>query len=187
MNSSLLLFMMGVMLMPNMECLVLPSKPCGQRRFKQQSLEMSSLSTAASIATVASVVAFHEAGHLLAAKIQNMKVQSYNVGYGPKLYSFNDTSDTEYALRLIPLGGYVAFPANAEYDDEGEVIKELDDPDLLQNRPPLQRALVISAGQCPGCYQELESSFLRSHREHPLGLHHQHRGGIQYGHRPSCL
>ena len=107
---------------------------------------MSSLSTVASIATVATVVAFHEAGHLLAAKVQNMKVQSYNVGYGPKLYSFNDTSDTEYALRLIPLGGYVAFPANAEYDDEGEVIKELDDPDLLQNRPPLQRALVISAG-----------------------------------------
>lgn len=98
------------------------------------------------MATVATVVAFHEAGHLLAAKIQNMKVQSYNVGYGPKLYSFNDSSDTEYALRLIPLGGYVAFPANAEYDDQGEVVKELDDPDLLQNRPPLQRALVISAG-----------------------------------------
>ena len=113
---------------------------------KSRKLEMSSLSTVASIATVATVVAFHEAGHLLAAKVQNMKVQSYNVGYGPKLYSFNDTSDTEYALRLIPLGGYVAFPANAEYDDEGEVIKELDDPDLLQNRPPLQRALVISAG-----------------------------------------
>ena len=32
-----------------------------------------------------------------------------------------------------------------EVDDEtGEVTKELDDPDLLQNRPALQRALVIS-------------------------------------------
>ena len=43
------------------------------------------------------------------------------------------------------VGGYVAFPANVEVDDEtGEVTKELDDPDLLQNRPALQRALVIS-------------------------------------------
>ena len=75
-----------------------------------------------------------------------MKVQSYNVGYGPKLVSVNDTSNTEYALRLVPLGGYVAFPMNVEYNDQGEVVKELNDPDLLQNRPPLQRALVISAG-----------------------------------------
>ena len=32
------------------------------------------------------------------------------------------------------------------YDEEGNVIEEKDDPNLLQNRPPLQRALVISAG-----------------------------------------
>ena len=39
----------------------------------------------------------------------------------------------------------MAFPANVEVDDiTGEVTKELDDPDLLQNRPALQRALVIS-------------------------------------------
>eukprot|EP00596_Hydrurales_sp_CCMP1899_P007035 CAMPEP_0119034236 /NCGR_PEP_ID=MMETSP1177-20130426/1245_1 /TAXON_ID=2985 /ORGANISM="Ochromonas sp, Strain CCMP1899" /LENGTH=383 /DNA_ID=CAMNT_0006991537 /DNA_START=465 /DNA_END=1616 /DNA_ORIENTATION=+ len=76
-----------------------------------------------------------------------MKVQSYNVGYGPKILSFNDSQNTEFALRIIPLGGYVAFPNNLEIDEEsGEVIKELDDPNLLQNRPPLQRALVISGG-----------------------------------------
>ena len=99
-----------------------------------------------SAVSVASVIAFHEAGHFLAAKWQNMKVQSYNIGYGPKIIAFNDSSDTEFALRALPLGGYVAFPANVEVDDDGEVTKELDDPDLLQNRPPLQRALVISAG-----------------------------------------
>jgi membrane-associated protease RseP (regulator of RpoE activity) len=37
--------------------------------------------------------------------------------------------------------------AHAEYDDEsGEIVRTLDDPDLIQNRPPLQRAIVISAG-----------------------------------------
>ena len=46
---------------------------------------------------------------------------------------------------LFCQGGYVAFPANVEVDDiTGEITKELEDPDLLQNRPPFQRALVIS-------------------------------------------
>jgi len=100
-----------------------------------------------SLASVAGVVAFHEAGHFLAAKWQGMKIDSYNIGYGPKVLSFNDSTNTEFALRLVPLGGYVAFPTNVEYDDEsGEIVRTLDDPDLIQNRPPLQRAIVISAG-----------------------------------------
>eukprot|EP01035_Chromulina_nebulosa_P020906 gene20906-27098_t len=71
---------------------------------------------------IAAVVAFHEAGHFLAARLQ---------GYGPKVFSFNDSSSIEYALRLFPLGGYVAFPSNIEYDE---------------NRPAIQRLVVISAG-----------------------------------------
>jgi len=109
-------------------------------------LQMSLLPTLASASAVAGVIAFHEAGHFLAAKVQGMKVQSYNIGYGPKLFSFNDSVNTEFALRAIPLGGYVAFPMNVELDEDGEVVKELTDPDLLQNRPPLERAFVISAG-----------------------------------------
>jgi RIP metalloprotease RseP len=46
-----------------------------------------------------------------------------------------------YALRLIPLGGYVSFP-----DDEDDSGVAADDPDLLRNRPLPQRALVIAAG-----------------------------------------
>ena len=46
-------------------------------------------------------------GHFFAAKVQGMKVQSYNIGYGPKLISFNDSADTEFALRAFPLGRYL--------------------------------------------------------------------------------
>ena len=61
--------------------------------------------------------------------------------------SFNDSTGTEFALRALPLGGYVAFPSNVVLDPEtGDISAELDDPDLIQNRPPLQRAAVISAG-----------------------------------------
>lgn len=104
--------------------------------------------TIASALVVAGVIAFHEAGHYFAARWQNIKVLSYNIGYGPKLLSYNDTTmNTEFALRALPLGGYVAFPPNVVVDETtGEVIEEIDDPNLLQNKSPLSRAVVISGG-----------------------------------------
>lgn len=49
--------------------------------------------------------------------------------------------EVEYSLRAIPLGGYVAFP-----DDDPKSSYAPDDPNLLQNRSVVQRAIVISAG-----------------------------------------
>ncbi len=54
----------------------------------------------------------------------------------------------EYSLRLIPLGGYVAFP---EDDPESKDGFPPDDPDLLKNRSIPERALVISAGVLANC------------------------------------
>ena len=48
---------------------------------------------------------------------------------------------TEYAIRAFPLGGYVGFP-----DDDPESDIPLSDPDLMRNRPILDRAIVMSAG-----------------------------------------
>lgn len=122
---------------------------------KGKHLSMSALSVLSSGAAIAAVVAIHEAGHFLAAKSFNMKIESYNVGYGPKIISVNDSKGVEYAFRVIPMGGYVAFPSNVRYadgetvddvPDENREIVEDADPDLLQNRPWPQRAVVISAG-----------------------------------------
>lgn len=56
--------------------------------------------------------------------------------------------DVEYALRAIPLGGFVAFP-----DDDPKLVEKYpkDDPNLLKNRPVKDRALVISAGIIANC------------------------------------
>jgi len=54
----------------------------------------------------------------------------------------------EYSLRLVPLGGYVAFPDD---DPEGKSAFPPDDPDLLKNRSIAERALVISAGVLANC------------------------------------
>ena len=86
------------------------------------------------------LVVIHEAGHFLAAVGQGIRVNGFSVGFGPALLK-REHNGVTYALRLLPLGGFVSFPD----DDDDSTIPE-DDPDLLRNRPIPQRVLVISAG-----------------------------------------
>ena len=92
------------------------------------------------LAILALLIVVHEAGHFLAATWQGIKVSGFSVGFGPALLSRQRRGVT-YALRAIPLGGYVSFP-----DDDEDSGVAPDDPDLLRNRPLPQRALVIAAG-----------------------------------------
>jgi membrane-associated protease RseP (regulator of RpoE activity) len=98
------------------------------------------MSVLAAIAVIALLVAVHEAGHFLAARFQGIHVNRFAIGFGPILWKFQGP-ETEYSLRAIPLGGFVGFP-----DDDPESEIPPTDPDLLKNRPILDRAIVISAG-----------------------------------------
>ncbi len=60
---------------------------------------------AAAIAIILFVTA-HEAGHFFAAKATGMKVTEFFFGFGPRLWSTRK-GETEYGVKLIPLGGYV--------------------------------------------------------------------------------
>lgn len=52
------------------------------------------------------LIVLHEAGHLLAAKLTGIPVAGFSVGFGPKVWS-RRWGRTEYALRALPLGGFV--------------------------------------------------------------------------------
>lgn len=92
------------------------------------------------VGVLALIVTVHECGHFLAARVQNIHVTKFSIGFGPILTKYQGKT-VEYTLRAIPLGGFVAFP-----DDDPESEFSPDDPDLLKNRPILDRAFVISAG-----------------------------------------
>ncbi|MEY4807135.1 RIP metalloprotease RseP [Vulcanococcus limneticus] len=92
------------------------------------------------LAILAGLIVVHEAGHFLAATWQGIRVSGFSVGFGPALLQ-RTRRGVVYALRAIPLGGYVAFP-----DDDEDSPFPADDPNLLRNRPLRQRALVIAAG-----------------------------------------
>jgi membrane-associated protease RseP (regulator of RpoE activity) len=98
------------------------------------------MSVLAAIAVLALLIVVHEAGHFAAARLQKIHVNRFSIGFGPTLVKYQG-SETEYAIRAFPLGGYVGFP-----DDDPDSIIPPDDPNLLRNRPVLDRAMVISAG-----------------------------------------
>lgn len=64
------------------------------------------------------VVIVHELGHLLAAKAVGVKVYEFSVGFpfSPKIVTFFRRGETEFTLRLLPLGGFVAFSKKGEGD-----------------------------------------------------------------------
>eukprot|EP00208_Stichococcus_sp_RCC1054_P002265 CAMPEP_0206136268 /NCGR_PEP_ID=MMETSP1473-20131121/1504_1 /ASSEMBLY_ACC=CAM_ASM_001109 /TAXON_ID=1461547 /ORGANISM="Stichococcus sp, Strain RCC1054" /LENGTH=539 /DNA_ID=CAMNT_0053528675 /DNA_START=215 /DNA_END=1834 /DNA_ORIENTATION=- len=100
---------------------------------------------AAAVGVVTAIVAVHELGHFTAARTQGIHVSKFAIGFGPVLWSYT-RNDVEYSLRAIPLGGFVGFPGDEPDTEEKESKYPKDDPDLLQNRPILDRALVISGG-----------------------------------------
>ncbi|MDO5633660.1 MAG: site-2 protease family protein [Micrococcus sp.] len=57
---------------------------------------------------IAVSIALHEIGHLVPAKLFNVRVTQYMVGFGRTLVSWR-RGETEYGIKAIPLGGYVAM------------------------------------------------------------------------------
>lgn len=95
----------------------------------------------AMIVTLGILVTIHEYGHFWVARRCGVKVLRFSVGFGKPLFSWRDKQGTEYAVALIPLGGYVAMLD----EREGEV--PADQLQYAFNRKPvLQRIAVVAAG-----------------------------------------
>ncbi len=53
-------------------------------------------------------IGWHELGHLIPAKLFGVKVPKYMIGFGPTVFS-KKFGETEYGVKLIPLGGYITM------------------------------------------------------------------------------
>lgn len=91
------------------------------------------------------IVLVHEFGHFIFAKKAGIYVYEFSIGFGPKIFSFKRKNDpTEYMIKLIPLGGYVAM-AGEEDLEEDEKLKIPED-EKLYNKTWIQRFFVMIAG-----------------------------------------
>ncbi len=82
------------------------------------------------------LVAVHEFGHFITAKLSKVRVNEFSIGMGPALIK-KQFGETLYSLRVLPFGGFCAM--------EGED-SESDDPRAFNSRPVLYRILIVLAG-----------------------------------------
>src|SRR2546429_6441895 len=83
------------------------------------------------------LVIVHESGHFLTAKWAGIKVEQFSVGFGPQLLGWQ-RGETLYAIRAIPLGGFVKLAGMDGSMDAG--------PRSFNAHPLWQRFIVIVAG-----------------------------------------
>lgn len=70
------------------------------------------------------IVLIHEFGHYFFAKRSGIYVYEFSIGMGPRLFKWTRKGDeTEYSIRLIPIGGYVQM-AGEEVEDDPNVPKD---------------------------------------------------------------
>lgn len=93
------------------------------------------------------LVMVHELGHFLVAKWAGIRVLEFSFGFGPKLVGYKGR-ETFYAIRLIPLGGFVRlYGMDPEPDERGQaIIGSPNDPYSYMNKPVWKRMAVIAAG-----------------------------------------
>ncbi|HEV2884510.1 MAG TPA: RIP metalloprotease RseP [Pyrinomonadaceae bacterium] len=101
---------------------------------------------AAFIFILGSAVVIHEFGHFLVAKLFKIRVETFSVGFGPRLFG-KKYGHTDYRVSAIPLGGYVKLggdESNAPIEGEGAV--DIPREERFDLRPRWQRILVALAG-----------------------------------------
>lgn len=82
------------------------------------------------------LIAVHEIGHFTAAKLLGVRVNEFSIGMGPAFFKLT-RGETQYSLRLLPLGGYCAM----EGEDE-----ESNDPRSFSSKSILRRFIILAAG-----------------------------------------
>ena len=82
------------------------------------------------------LIFIHEGGHFTVAKLCKVKVNQFAIGFGPKIVEFKG-KETLYALRLIPLGGFVSLEG-----ENGDSTEER----AFNNASIPKRVAIVAAG-----------------------------------------
>ena len=94
------------------------------------------------ILILGAIVLVHEFGHFIFSKMFGVYVYEFSIGMGPKLLHYKKKNgETEYCIRLIPIGGFVSL-AGEDADDNNKIPEDR----KLYSKPVWQRFLIMVAG-----------------------------------------
>ena len=89
------------------------------------------------VVLISVITIIHESGHFFAARICKVKVLDFSIGMGPSIFQKEDKHQTNYNLRILPIGGFVQM--QGEGNDSSE-------RDSFQSKPYYQRLFIVLAG-----------------------------------------
>lgn len=89
------------------------------------------------------LVFFHELGHFLVARWAGVRVLTFSIGFGPKIWSFKDQRGTEYQLAAFPIGGYVRMLGEDEFSAQPEPNEVAE---AFSNAKPSRKVAIAAAG-----------------------------------------
>ena len=90
------------------------------------------------------LVTFHEFGHFYIARLFNVKVLNFSIGFGKTLFKKRFSSEgTEYSIGLVPLGGYVKMLESSELDPE---IDKSEYAYCFDKQSVYKKFLIVAAG-----------------------------------------
>ncbi len=85
------------------------------------------------------LIIVHELGHFLAAKLFGVEVLTFSLGFGPKVIK-KRLWNTDFAVSLIPFGGYVQMAGSEPRDDGVYETHE------FLGRSRFERSIIVTAG-----------------------------------------
>jgi regulator of sigma E protease len=111
-------------------------------------------------------VVIHEFGHFIVAKMLGIRVETFSVGFGPRIWG-RKWGTTDYRLSAVPLGGYVKLGGDdSNAPIEGESASDIPEKEQFNLRPRWQKFLVAVAGPVMNILTALAIPFI---------------GGMMYG------
>jgi membrane-associated protease RseP (regulator of RpoE activity) len=102
-------------------------------------------------------IGLHELGHLIPAKRFGVRVSQYMIGFGPTIFS-RRRGETEYGVKAIPLGGYIAMAGMYPPKHDGERSRDASTgfmQTLVQDAPPPAIAASGMVEDAPGAVNQL--------------------------------
>jgi len=89
------------------------------------------------VVLISVITIIHESGHFFAARVCRVKVLDFSVGMGPSIFQKQDKYQTNYNIRILPIGGFVQMLGEGENSSE---------KDSFQSKSYYQRLFIVLAG-----------------------------------------
>ena len=102
------------------------------------------------VLVLTSLIYVHELGHYVVARLNNVRVEVFSIGFGPELFGWNNKNGTRWKISIIPFGGYVKMFGDTNIASApigmDDTMTEQEKNVAFPYKKLYQRASVVAAG-----------------------------------------